>query len=134
MTIEAKLDSLIELQSKVIELLSGGYNTPAGSASPAAQQEAPKKRSGRGAAAATAETPPASDDDFLSETPATPAFTVDKAAVRAALVEYQGIAGADKARALMKEKGGADTLGAIPEGKYTDMYNAAKKATAEAKK
>lgn len=80
--------------------------------------------------------PPAADDEF--DTPvAAAAVAVTKDDVRAALVGYQdrltaGGAALEAARvtvmALLKKVGGADKLGALDEGKFQAVINAAKNA------
>jgi NACalpha-BTF3-like transcription factor len=64
------------------------------------------------------------DDGFLEEEEKSEAYT--KEDVRAALVAYQGRASQEKARALLKQVGGADTLGALKEEKFAAVIEASK--------
>lgn len=64
------------------------------------------------------------DDDFLNDDePAAPTYT--KADVRAALQALQQRTSQEQARKVLKEVGGADTLGGLAEDKYAAVIKKA---------
>ena len=67
------------------------------------------------------------ENDFLEDEAPPAELAIED--VRRALVEYQKRAvSADKARAVLKEHGGVDTLKALKPEKYRAVYDAAMKA------
>lgn len=66
------------------------------------------------------------DEDDEDDAPAQPTYTKDD--VRAALVAYQGRSSMEKAQAILKNVGGVEKLGALPESKFAEVINAAKNA------
>lgn len=136
MTIEAQLTELIELTKETNRLLSPLAEPekpakPQVSAKPSSPK--PKKPATPPPAEETVEETEESTDDFLDDDTPEP-VKLDRDTVRAALVEYQGVSSAEKARALMTKVGGTAKLGDVPEAKYKAVYDAAKAATASLKK
>lgn len=123
MTIEAYLERI----ATALERLSAGAMIDA-----AVEASLPEKRGpGRPRKVEAAPDPevaaPDIMEDSIEDEPTSPPLPT-KEDVRAALVAYQTRSSADKARALLKSVGGADTLGSLKEEKFAAVIEAAKKA------
>lgn len=140
MSLEAKIESLTAALSALTDAVLKGLvssataNTGTAVVPVAAVQPAAQTRQRRAAAAPVATPEPApepvaDDGGFLDEpAPAAtpdPEYTLDQ--VRAALVAFQKATNSqDKARKLLKEFGGVDTLQNLPKDKYGAVIKAAK--------
>ncbi len=152
MSLEAKIDELNATVSKLIGVLqlanaNAGPTTHLTKEAPAqtsATTTAPTQTRGRptnaakaAAEAATkaaeeaktaAEAPADDDGGFLDEEPVAPAVEYTTDQVRAALVGYQkAVNSQEKARKLLKDFGGVETLAALPKDKYGAVITAANK-------
>ena len=131
MTIEASLDRIAVAIENLAALLAPGA---APAAKPTAEPQPQAKRSaGRPAKspAPVAEQPAetvAEPDPFDVGAAADPEPVYTRENVRDALVSYQKRVSPERARKLLKDVGGVDTLGTLPEAKFAAVIAATKAA------
>lgn len=77
---------------------------------------------GAGAAATDTKAPPAGKGKEEKKEPPKPKHSIDD--VRNALREYSKLEGKEAAKEKLKEVGGVDAVGDLPEEKYEDVINA----------
>ena len=137
MTIEAQLERIANALERLAAQAMVDTAVDASIPKAAPRRGRPPKAALPAPAPEVDDTPPVSkgkQEDWVDEPPEDPVAVEEESAaaptkedVRAALVAYQGKFGAEKARGLLKSVGGVDTLGQLPEAKFTAVIAAAKK-------